>query len=579
MSNNKRKRERLYCAAEIMKTYHVSKYAINKFFPHPVRKTKNRYGGPPVRWWNEEQIMDALSDPAVRQSMTSSEPHYDNKERRKAEIESLLLGFDEEKLVAAAMCMNRRFVLHIGPTNSGKTYDSIQRLKTAKNGVYLGPLRLLALEMCDNLNMNGVPCSLLTGEESVPVPFSNHTASTIELANYDEEYEVAVIDEAQMVSEKCRGDKWLKAIYLLNAKEIHVCMAPEARDLIIRIVESFHAPYEIVEHKRLTPLEFMGQFRNLNDVQPGDALIVFSRRSVLAVSAELDKMGIRASVIYGALPPVSRREEVRKFTEGETQVVVATDAIGMGISLPIRRIIFCETEKFDGEERRNLNFTEIKQIAGRAGRFGIYDKGEVLSMSRPFLIKRALENDTPQIQTVYIPFPAETLDSDYSIKELLTAWNSLPKGGEISRVDMSNAIMLYNILKKYASNADKGLVYRLITCPVDCKSQAQVNYWLQSCICILRGHPLPQPFSDTLTLESCETRYRELDIRHQLLRQINVEEDNMQEKDELCKLINDFLSKSKNAYLRRCRSCRKILPATHPYGICEECFEKNYKFY
>ena len=40
--------------------------------------------------------------------------------------------------------MKRKFILHIGPTNSGKTYNALERLKTAESGVYLGPLRLLA---------------------------------------------------------------------------------------------------------------------------------------------------------------------------------------------------------------------------------------------------------------------------------------------------------------------------------------------------------------------------------------------------------------------------------------------------
>ena len=59
--------------------------------------------------------------------------------------------------------------------------------------------------------------------------------------------------------------------------------------------------------------------------------------------------------------------------EKETEVVVSTDAIGMGLNLPIRRIVFIETEKFDGISRRPLKPEEIKQIAGRAGRFGLYD--------------------------------------------------------------------------------------------------------------------------------------------------------------------------------------------------------------
>ena len=62
------------------------------------------------------------------------------------------------------------------------------------------------------------------------------------------------------------------------------------------------------------------------------------------------------------------------------QVVVSTDAIGMGLNLPVRRIVFLEVEKFDGVSRRPLVISEIKQIAGRAGRFGLYDTGYVLSL-------------------------------------------------------------------------------------------------------------------------------------------------------------------------------------------------------
>ena len=36
------------------------------------------------------------------------------------------------------------------------------------------------------------------------------------------------------------------------------------------------------------------------------------------------------------------------FLAGEMRYVVATDAIGMGLNLPIRRVIFMDTEKFDG---------------------------------------------------------------------------------------------------------------------------------------------------------------------------------------------------------------------------------------
>lgn len=48
----------------------------------------------------------------------------------------------------------------------------------------------------------------------------------------------------------------------------------------------------------------------------------------------------------------------------EFDVLVASDAIGMGLNLNISRIIFSTMRKFDGTESRELTVPEIKQIAG-----------------------------------------------------------------------------------------------------------------------------------------------------------------------------------------------------------------------
>lgn len=69
----------------------------------------------------------------------------------------LLQKYDLFGMIQEAKQMTRRFVLHIGPTNSGKTHQSIEALKQAKTGVYLGPLRLMALEVFDKLNAGDCP--------------------------------------------------------------------------------------------------------------------------------------------------------------------------------------------------------------------------------------------------------------------------------------------------------------------------------------------------------------------------------------------------------------------------------------
>ncbi|ONM09138.1 DExH-box ATP-dependent RNA helicase DExH16 mitochondrial [Zea mays] len=66
----------------------------------------------------------------------------------------------------------------------------------------------------------------------------------------------------------------------------------------------------------------------------------------------------------------------------DLNVLVASDAIGMGLNLNISRIIFSTMMKFDGFCNRELTVAEIKQIAGRAGRYGSkFPVGEVTCLN------------------------------------------------------------------------------------------------------------------------------------------------------------------------------------------------------
>jgi ATP-dependent RNA helicase SUPV3L1/SUV3 len=61
--------------------------------------------------------------------------------------------------------LSRRIILHIGPTNSGKSFNALKKFQNAQDAVFLGPLRLLAHEVYEKCNSNNVACNLLTGEE------------------------------------------------------------------------------------------------------------------------------------------------------------------------------------------------------------------------------------------------------------------------------------------------------------------------------------------------------------------------------------------------------------------------------
>jgi ATP-dependent RNA helicase SUPV3L1/SUV3 len=378
-----------------------------------------------------------------------------------------------------ARVMKRCFILHLGDTNTGKTYRAIERLKQSKNGVYLAPLRILALENYERLNKEGVPCHLLTGEEEILVEGAHHVCSTIEKLAIDKEYDIAVIDEVQMIANTQRGQAWTRAVLGLRCAEIHICGAINAKNLLVKILEDCGDAYEIIEYKRDTPLEVCPAPFTLREVEKGDALVAFSKRRVLELSKYFQDRGIKNSVIYGDLPPEVRRMQYHAFIKGKNRILITTDAIGMGVNLPIRRIIFMDLQKFDGEERRFITSQEVKQIAGRAGRKGIYDVGYVASASLDQLfIKENLEtDDEPLEQAVLGPSEVILKIKGLPLREKLALWSTNEETlGYYRKMDVRDYLLVLESLKQYKlPEADE---YKLMKLPFDVNNMELLSVFL-----------------------------------------------------------------------------------------------------
>ncbi len=304
-----------------------------------------------------------------------------------------LTGFTNSFSVARSIKRHHHF--YLGPTNSGKTYQALLTLEKAQSGVYLAPLRLLAMEVRDRLVAAGVPCNLITGEERVLMEGARHTASTIEMMNPGRQIEVAIIDEIQMLQDPDRGSAWTSALVGAPASKVFICGSTAVTAPCIDAIAALGETYEITYLERKTPLilkdeSLCGKRYSRQKLKPklqkGDAVIAFSRKDVLTFSARFRQWGFTVASIYGALAPEVRRTESERFSSGQADILVATDAIGMGLNLPIRRVIFSHIHKFDGVASRMLNMTEVRQIAGRAGRFGIYDTGYVNVLENDELI-------------------------------------------------------------------------------------------------------------------------------------------------------------------------------------------------
>jgi len=313
----------------------------------------------------------------MRDRITAAAAKQKEQWQAEASKDSVNLALYPESFITATG-MKRRFIALLGPTNSGKTHAAMEHLAKAKSGAYLAPLRLLALENYERLKAQGLAVSLITGEQKRLVPDATHVASTVEMLNSHMPIEVAVIDEIQLLEDKDRGAAWTAAVCGVPAETVYLVGAMEAKEAIEALVLRLGCPLEIRKFARKTSLEMdpvdVGSIKKL---KAGDVVVAFSRREVLLWRDQLVAAGHSVATIYGALSPEVRQAQADRFISGEASIVVGTDALGMGLNTPAKRVVFTTAYKFDGYSENLLSPAMARQIAGRAGRYGIHEAGHV----------------------------------------------------------------------------------------------------------------------------------------------------------------------------------------------------------
>ena len=95
---------------------------------------------------------------------------------------------------------------------------------------------------------------MLTGEERIYEENSRITSSTVEMLDLDQKYDVAVIDETQMIADSDRGHSWTRAILGVQAREVHVCMSPAAEKVVSHLISLCGDSFEVHRYERKTRL-------------------------------------------------------------------------------------------------------------------------------------------------------------------------------------------------------------------------------------------------------------------------------------------------------------------------------------
>ena len=150
-----------------------------------------------------------------------------------------------------------------------------------------------------------MPCDLVTGDERVLAGADGepaaHVSCTVEMARTNVEYDVAVIDEIQMVRDAQRGWAWTRALLGRNvcvdhemiagvcAREVHVCGEAAAVNLVRQLVAQCDGDeFQLRTYERMTPLRVADRALGaLENVQDGDAIVCFNKASIYDISTKV----------------------------------------------------------------------------------------------------------------------------------------------------------------------------------------------------------------------------------------------------------------------------------------------------
>jgi len=260
-----------------------------------------------------------------------------------------------------------RIAAVLGPTNTGKTHYAIERMLAHRTGVIGLPLRLLAREVYDRIVALRGPSvvALVTGEERIVPKRTQYWVCTVEAMPQEIGADFLAVDEIQLCADPERGHVFTDR--LLHARGLHETLflgADTMRSAIAALVPGC----QFLRRERFSQLVYNGS-KKISRLPARSAIVGFSVDNVYGVAELLRRQKGGAAVVMGALSPRTRNAQVEMYQNGDVDVLVATDAIGMGLNLDINHVAFSGLRKFDGRKMRDLMPNELAQIAGRAGRY------------------------------------------------------------------------------------------------------------------------------------------------------------------------------------------------------------------
>ena len=365
---------------------------------------------------------------------------------------------------------NDNLLAILGPTNTGKTFTAFEKLFTYSSGIFGFPLRLLARENYDKavkrIGLSNV--ALITGEEKILPKEAKYFFCTVESMPNNISVECVIIDEIQLSADYERGHIFTDRILNLRGNFQTIFLGSLN---IENLLKKIYPNISIEKKNRFSQLTFLRK-QNYSKLKPRSAIIAFNINKVYEIAESIRAHKGGTAVVLGSLSPRTRNAQVEVYENKNVDFLVATDAIGMGLNLNINHVSFSSLEKFDGRYNRNLNPSELGQIAGRAGRYkqdGTFSYTKEAGNLDPLIIQQIENHNFDNIQKIYW----RNSDLDFStIDSLLSSLKKYPvqsyfihKKNALDEVNFRNLINDNEVKKFLVSKKNLELLWDICQIP------------------------------------------------------------------------------------------------------------------
>ncbi len=328
------------------------------------------------------------------------------------------------------------------PTGSGKSLVAaaahFAALADGRRSVYTAPIKALVSEkffaLCREFGSERV--GMITGDAAVNADAPIICCTQEVLANQalrdgtTTPYDVAIVDEFHFYGDPQRGWAWQVPLLEMPHTQFVLMSATLGDVEFFRrdLAERTGRPATIVRSSdRPVPLDF--EYRTSSLHASVSSLLELDRAPIYLVHFT-QREATEAAQNYLALDPLTRDEkdavraalrdfrfdspigkDLRRFItagvgvhhagllpkyrllveklaqDGLLKIICGTDTLGVGVNVPIRSVLFTKLCKYDGTGVRILSNREFAQIAGRAGRKGFDDRGDVWAQAPEHVVE------------------------------------------------------------------------------------------------------------------------------------------------------------------------------------------------